>query len=366
MIGGLPQLRRAADRTGASGMRSIRPFRATNRLFANSARSRLDVMRESVARGAVLNQHRPEKTSSHGESRFMTDIIRSEAVQSLLDRASGLDQGGGNSRLKAITRDLLQAIMVIIETHDISESEFWRAVKFLQDGAGEFGLIAPGVGLEHFLDLHMDAKDAAAGRTRGTPRTIEGPLYVEGAPLVEGDVNLTSDPDDTDTLSMTGFVRGPDGEPVAGAILHVWHANSQGFYSHFDPTREQTPFNNRRRIKLGDDGGYAFHSKMPRGYSCPPGGACEVLMHALGRKGDRPAHVHFFVEAPGYRTLTTQINFGDDPLAETDFAFGTREGLLPIPNRQGDRVHVSFDFVLQKSRTEEDEAFSNRPRLRVA
>ena len=296
----------------------------------------------------------------------MTDIIRSEAVQSLLDRASGLDQGGGNPRLKAITRDLLQAIMVIIEKHDISESEFWQAVKFLQDGAGEFGLIAPGVGLEHFLDLHMDAKDAAAGRTGGTPRTIEGPLYVEGAPLVEGDVNLTSDPDDTDTLSMTGFVRGPDGEPVAGAILHVWHANSQGFYSHFDPTREQTPFNNRRRIKLGHDGSYAFHSKMPRGYSCPPGGACETLMHALGRKGDRPAHVHFFVEAPGYRTLTTQINFGDDPLAETDFAFGTREGLLPIPNRQGDRVHVSFDFVLQKALAEEDEAFSDRPRLRVA
>jgi catechol 1,2-dioxygenase len=296
----------------------------------------------------------------------MTDIVRSAAVQSLLDRASGLGESGGNPRIKAITRDLLQATMAIIEKHDISESEFWQAVKFLQDGADEFGLIAPGVGLEHFLDLHMDAKDAAAGRTGGTPRTIEGPLYVEGAPLVEGDANLSSDPDDTDTLSMTGFVRGPGGEQVKGAILHVWHANSQGFYSHFDPTRQQTPFNNRRRIKLGDDGRYAFHSKMPRGYSCPPGGACETLMHSLGRKGDRPAHVHFFVEAPGYRTLTTQINFGDDPLAATDFAFGTREGLLPIPNRQGSRVHVGFDFVLQKARTAEDQALSARPRLRVA
>jgi catechol 1,2-dioxygenase len=296
----------------------------------------------------------------------MTDIVRSAAVQSLLDRASGLGESGGNPRLKSITRDLLQALMMIIEKHDISESEFWQAVKFLQEGAGEFGLIAPGVGLEHFLDLHMDAKDSAAGRTGGTPRTVEGPLYVEGAPLVEGDVNLSSDPDETETLSMTGFVRGPEGEPVKGAILHVWHANAQGFYSHFDPTREQTPFNNRRRIKLGDDGRYAFHSKTPRGYSCPPGGACDTLMQALGRKGDRPAHVHFFVEAPGYRTLTTQINFGDDPLAANDFAFGTREGLLPIPNRQGNRVHVGFDFVLQKARTAEDETFSARPRLRVA
>lgn len=295
----------------------------------------------------------------------MTNILTSPAVQSLLDRASGVNESGGNVRLKVITRDLLAAIMAIMERHDVSESEFWQTVKFLQDGAGEFGLIVPGVGLEHFLDLHMDAKDAEAGRTGGTPRTIEGPLYVEGAPLVEGDVNLSSDPDDTDTLSMTGVVSGLDGAPVKNAVLHVWHANSKGFYSHFDPTGEQTPFNNRKRIKLGDDGRYTFHSKMPRGYSCPPGGACDKLMVALGRRGDRPAHVHFFVEAPGYRTLTTQINFGDDPLAESDFAFGTREGLLPIPNRQGGRVHVGFDFMLQKAKLADDQVFSARPRLRV-
>jgi catechol 1,2-dioxygenase len=292
----------------------------------------------------------------------MTDIVKTAAVQSLLDRASGTTEAGGDARLKAITRDLLEAVMKTVEKHDISESEFWGAVKFLQDGAGEFGLIVPGVGLEHFLDLHMDAKDAAAGRTGGTPRTIEGPLYVEGAPLVEGEVNLSTDPDDTDTLRMTGVVRGPEGELVQNAVLHVWHANSQGFYSHFDPTGAQSPFNNRRRIKLGPDARYTFHSKMPHGYSCPPGGACEALMQALGRHGDRPAHVHFFVEAPGYRTLTTQINFGDDPMAESDFAFGTRAGLLPVPNRQGDTAFIAFDFELQRASAKDDEAFSARAR----
>lgn len=298
----------------------------------------------------------------------MTDIVNSKAVQDLLDRASGLSESGGDPRLKAITRDVLEAIMTIIEKHDISESEFWQATQFLQDGAQEFGLIAPGVGIEHFLDLHMDAKDAEAGQTGGTPRTIEGPLYVAGAPLVDGDlsktndVNLTDDPDDTETLTMSGKVTGPDGEPVKDAILHVWHANSQGFYSHFDPTGAQSDFNNRRRIKLGPDGRYAFRSKMPRGYSCPPGGATANLMEMLGRHGDRPAHVHFFIEAPGYRTLTTQINFGDDPHARDDFAFGTREGLLPVPNRDGDTADIEFDFELQKARSSDDEAFSQRPR----
>ena len=298
----------------------------------------------------------------------MTDIVKTKEVQDLLDRASGLSENGGNPRLKAIMRDVLEATMQIIEKHDIDESEFWQALKFLQDGAQEFGLIAPGIGIEHFLDLHMDAKDAEAGQTGGTPRTIEGPLYVAGAPLVDGDltktndVNLTDDPDDTETLTMSGRITGPDGEPVKDAVLHVWHANSQGFYSHFDPTGAQSDFNNRRRIKLGADGRYAFRSKMPRGYSCPPGGATANLMEMLGRHGDRPAHVHFFIEAPGYRTLTTQINFGDDPHARDDFAFGTREGLLPVPDRSGDTADIQFDFQLQKARSGDDEAFSQRPR----
>lgn len=291
------------------------------------------------------------------------DFVNSSAVQQLLDRAAGTHEAKGDARTKAIVRDLLEGVMKVIVARDVTEDEFWSAIKFLQDGAGEFGLIVPGVGLEHFMDLVLDARDAEAGRGGGTPRTIEGPLYVAGAPLVEGEVCLTDDADDTDTLYMTGQVTGPDGEPVKNAVLHVWHANSQGFYSHFDPTHEQTPFNNRRRIKLGDDGRYAFHSKGPHGYSVPPQGAADRLMQALGRHGNRPAHVHFFIEAPGYRTLTTQINFGDDPFAADDFAFGTRTGLLPVPNRQGHSVFVAFDFRLERALSEEEQRLSSRARL---
>lgn len=291
-----------------------------------------------------------------------TDFIASTPIQTLLDRASGIDSEGGDKRLKLITRDLVEAIMTTIVKYDVSESEFWSAVKFLQDGVGEFGLIIPGVGLEHFLDLVMDARDAEAGRTGGTPRTIEGPLYVAGAPLVDGDVNLSDDPDETVTLYMTGMIKGPDGEPVTNAIVHVWHANSKGFYSQFDPTGAQSPFNNRRRIRVDGEGRYTFHSKMPNGYSVPPQGATDRLMSVLGRHGNRPAHVHFFVEAPGYRTLTTQINFGDDPFAADDFAFGTREGLLPVPNRQGDSAHIAFDFELQRAESSLEESFSARTR----
>ncbi|WP_313333882.1 dioxygenase, partial [Sphingobium yanoikuyae] len=275
-----------------------------------------------------------------------TSFVETPEIQNLLDRVAGLDCDGGNARMKGIVRDLIQSCMTVIARYDVSEDEVWNAVNFLQGaaGAGELGLLMPGVGLEHFIDLYMDAKDAEAGKSGGTPRTIEGPLYVEGAPIVESGAYLTNDADDTDTLYMTGRIVGPDGEAVTDGLVHVWHADSHGFYSHFDPTHEQTPFNNRRRLKIATDGTYAFSSKMPNGYSVPPGGASDTLMKALGRHGNRPAHVHFFIEAPGYRRLTTQINFGDDPFAADDFAFGTREGLLPVPNRQGDSAHIAFDF----------------------
>jgi catechol 1,2-dioxygenase len=72
-------------------------------------------------------------------------------------------------------RDLLEASMAIIVRHDISESEFWGAVNYLAQSGPEMGLLAAGTGLEHFMDLFLDAKDAEAGLSGGTPRTIEGP-----------------------------------------------------------------------------------------------------------------------------------------------------------------------------------------------
>jgi len=40
-------------------------------------------------------------------------------------------------------RDFLESTMSLIEKHDISESEFWQAINYLQNGASEFGLIVP-------------------------------------------------------------------------------------------------------------------------------------------------------------------------------------------------------------------------------
>src|SRR3546814_1295603 len=120
-----------------------------------------------------------------------------------------------------------------------SDLEYWTAVGWLNElgTAGQAGLLSPGLGFDHFLDLRLDAIDAAAGVDNKTQRTIEGPLYVAGAPVEQGHARL-DDGRDTDgqLLVMHGTVYGADGKPAPGAQVEVWHCDTRGFYSHFDPT----------------------------------------------------------------------------------------------------------------------------------
>src|SRR3546814_3514829 len=70
----------------------------------------------------------------------------------------------------------------------------------------------------------------------------------------------------------------------------------------------QAPFNMRRTIIADEQGRYRFRSILPSGYGVPPGSPTEKLLTALGRHGQRPAHIHFFISADDHRKLTTQIN----------------------------------------------------------
>ncbi|WP_395069033.1 catechol 1,2-dioxygenase [Paraburkholderia silvatlantica] len=258
-------------------------------------------------------------------------VFDTKEVQDLLKAAANLD-GGGNARFQQIVHRLLGDLFKAIDDLDITPDEVWAGVNYLnklgQDG--EAALLAAGLGLEKYLDIRMDAADKAVGLEGGTPRTIEGPLYVAGAPVRESvsRIDLNADAD-AGPLVIHGTVTDLDGKPLAGAVVECWHANSKGFYSHFDPTGAQDDFNLRGAVKTGADGRYEFRTLMPVGYGCPPQGSTQRLLDGLGRHGNRPAHVHFFVTADNRRKLTTQFNIEGDPLIWDDFAYATREELIP-------------------------------------
>ncbi|KAA9325655.1 catechol 1,2-dioxygenase [Adhaeribacter soli] len=282
-----------------------------------------------------------------------------DQIDEFLKQIKKTEGQNGSDRVKEIVNRIVRDLFYTIEDLDVTEPEFWTAVNWLTETGmnNEFGLVAAGLGFEHFLDMRMDEAEAKAGITGGTPRTIEGPLYVAGAPVENGFARL-DDGSETggETLFMQGRVLTEEGMPINNALVEVWHANLKGNYSYFD--KSQPPFHLRRGIRTGPDGKYQFQSIIPVGYSVPPNGSTDILLKALGRHGNRPAHIHFFISAPGYRKLTTQINIEGDPYLWDDFAFATRQGLVPHINRINDPekikekgldhsfASIDFDFTL--------------------
>ncbi len=244
-------------------------------------------------------------------------------------------QGTPDPRVQQVVVRLTADLFKAIEDLDLSASEVWKGIEYFAEAGAtqELGLLAAGLGLERFLDVRADEAEARAGLTGGTPRTIEGPLYVAGAPESTGFARLDDGSDDGkgEVLFMQGTVYGADGKPLPGARVEVWHANLMGNYSFFDKT--QSHFNLRRTIITDANGRYQFRSNVPNGYGCPPQGTTQRLLYQLARHGRRPAHIHFFVSADGHRKLTTQINIDGDEYLWDDFAFASREGLVPAVTR---------------------------------
>ncbi|MFM0439932.1 catechol 1,2-dioxygenase [Paraburkholderia strydomiana] len=306
-------------------------------------------------------------------------VFETNEVQNLLAAAANLGREDGNARAKEITHRLLGDLFKAIDDLDMTPDEIWAGVTYFnklgQDG--EAALLAAGLGLEKYLDIRMDAQDIEADIHGGTPRTIEGPLYVAGAPVREGVSKIDINPDaDAGPLIIHGTVTGPDRKPVAGAVVECWHANSKGFYSHFDPTGAQSEFNLRGAVRTGADGKYEFRTLMPVGYGCPPQGATQQLLNLLARHGNRPAHVHFFVTSDKTRKLTTQINIEGDPLIWDDFAYATREELVPhLVEKTGGTAlglkadaykEIQFDIALSPLIEGKDNQLVNRPRASAA
>lgn len=303
-------------------------------------------------------------------------ISASSQVQALLRDAAGYKNEQGSPRTKLIVLRLLQEMVKLIEELDISDDEFWTCVEYINrlGKNNEAGLLVAGLGVEHFLDLLHDARQSAGGTVGGTPRTIEGPLYVAGAPLRDGYDRMDDGSEDGIAVPMflDGQILDLEGQPIAGALVDLWQADSKGNYSHFDP--DQSEFNLRRRIVTDAQGRYRVRSIVPSGYGCNPSGPTQECLNQLGRHGQRPAHIHFFVSAAGYEHLTTQINLSNDAYLWDDFAYATRDGLIgevqfvddpasaPEEGVEGRFAKMTFDFHLRSAATSQAQHRSNRPR----
>ena len=137
-------------------------------------------------------------------------------------------------------------------------------------------------------------------------------------------------------------------EPVANARVDVWHASPEGYYENQDP--QQADMNLRGTFTTDAEGNVRFHTIKPGGYPIPANGVAGDLLRAQGRHNMRPAHLHFLIHKPGYKTQFSQVYASDDPNLDTDAQFGVTRALVGTYVREeGEPPRYALDhtFVIE-------------------
>lgn len=273
--------------------------------------------------------------------------MTSPAPKLLVDQVVDRFADTPDPRLRELMSALVRHLHAFIQETRPTEREWMAGIEFLtavgqqcDDRRQEFIL------LSDVLGVSMQVVGVQAERPAGcTEATVFGPFHVEGAPAIEdgGDVarGALGEP-----CTVSATVRGADGEPVPGAVIDVWQSDDEGLY---DVQRPDLPSAQGRGVLRSQaDGTFCFRSVLPVPYPIPTDGPVGRLMKATHRSPWRPAHLHFRIQAPGYRTLVTHVFRAGDPHLATDPVFGVRPSLVADWRQQDEGRHaLRFDFVLQ-------------------
>jgi protocatechuate 3,4-dioxygenase, beta subunit len=189
----------------------------------------------------------------------------------------------------------------------------------------------------------------AAEALRRTPTQILGPYYPVMKPL-DDDADLTvirGKPGKAvgQVVHVMGRVLNTKGEPVQGARIEIWQANTHGRYTHpsdFSAAPLDPNFEGFARLVTDTEGRYRFKTIKPGPYP---------------QDGDmRPSHIHFDVMGKTNR-LVTQMYFAGDPYQDRDRFLATARanaqrlivGLkAPTPDLEPESRLAMWDIVLEQ------------------
>jgi protocatechuate 3,4-dioxygenase beta subunit len=174
------------------------------------------------------------------------------------------------------------------------------------------------------------AANVWASEAKPTPSNPEGPFYPK-QPQSDKDADLTqidghAGRAEGQVIRVTGRVLDDAGQPVEGALVDVWQANTHGRYHHEDDpaTAPYDPnFQGWAMVKTDKEGRYSFTTIKPGAYR-------------VDEKWQRPPHIHFKVSRRGHHELTTQMYFSNEPLNGEDRLLNS------VP--EADRALLLVDF----------------------
>ena len=265
-----------------------------------------------------------------------------------------------DARTKEILASLVRHLHGFAREVKLTEKEFDQAINYVAalgqlttESHNEVRLMAGTLGLSTLVCLMNNGPSAATESSAN----LLGPFWRADSPRTPNGGSLLRSPTPGPALFSKGWVRDPEGRPVAAAEVDVWHASPVGLYESQDP--EQAEMNLRGKFTTDANGEFSFRSIKPSGYPIPVNGPVGALLKAQKRHNFRPAHLHFLIYKPGFKTITSQIYSPDDPHLETDSQFGVTRALVaryelhenePSPDREaaGGWYSLQHTFILQR------------------
>lgn len=176
-----------------------------------------------------------------------------------------------------------------------------------------------------------------------TTANLMGPFWRMDSPPTENGGSIVRSPTAGAPVFVDAWVHDHEGKPVVDAEVDVWQASGEGFYENQDPG--QADMNLRGKFVTDAQGRIWFRTVKPEGYPIPVSGVVGELLRAQGRHNMRPAHIHFMIYKPGYKTQFSQVYSSDDPHLETDVQFGVTQALVAQYQRHEDQPAPAADIT---------------------
>jgi catechol 1,2-dioxygenase len=253
-------------------------------------------------------------------------------------------QGIRDERLREVLLALVRHLHGFVREVRLSEQEFQEAIRLIAEMGqkttathNETMLMAGSLGVSALVCLLNNTDN----RRTETQANLLGPFWRDDQPLLMSGDTLVRSPTPGAGLIARIKVEDPEGSPVEGAEVDVWHSSPEGLYENQDPA--QAEMNLRGRFVTDARGSFSLRSVKPAGYPIPIDGPVGELIKATGRHNWRPAHLHFMIYKPGFKTLISQIYVPDDEHLESDAQFGVTRALIGNYVRH-DRPSPEFEF----------------------
>jgi catechol 1,2-dioxygenase len=232
-------------------------------------------------------------------------------------------------RLREILLALVRHLHGFVREVRLTEREFQEAVRVIvamgqktTPSHNEVVLMAGSLGVSSLVCLLNNGNN---GQTE-TQANLLGPFWRDDQPLSASGDTLLRSPTPGSGLVVRASLEDGNGRPVAGAEIDVWHSSPEGLYENQDPG--QAEMNLRGRFISDQAGRFDFRSIMPAGYPIPVDGPVGDLVRATRRHNFRPAHLHFMVYKPGFKTRISQVYAPDDEHIDSDVQFGVTRALI--------------------------------------